>query len=54
MCTLRGAYIKSSLYSRYYAEACYSGAHHHCLAPGQHSSEETSQWWRAVVTLRPI
>ena len=41
--------IKSSLYSRYYAEACNElrdpSLH---LAPGQHSSEETSQQWRVV------
>ena len=24
------------------------GAQHRGLAPGQHSSEETSQWWQAV------
>ena len=41
--------IKSSLYSRHYAEAynewrCPSPR----LAPGQHSSEKTSQWRRGV------
>ena len=25
-----------------------AGVHLRGLAPGQHSSEETSQWWRAV------
>ena len=39
--------IKSSLYSPYYAEAS-CGAHLRGLAPGQHSSEESSQRWRVV------
>ena len=42
--------IKSSLYSRHYAQACNEWrVHLHGLAPGQHSSEETSQRWRAVI-----
>ena len=41
--------LKSSLYSRYYAEACNSdGAHLRDLVSGRHSFEETSQRWRAV------
>ena len=41
--------IKSSLNSRYYAEACNEWQDYlPCLAPGQHSFEETSQRWRAV------
>ena len=42
--------IKSSLYLRYYAEACYEWwVHLRGIAPGEHScSEETSQRWRAV------
>ena len=41
--------IKSSLYSRYYAEACNEWrVHLRGLVPGQHSSEETSQRWRVV------
>ena len=41
--------IKSLLYSRYYAEACDERwGPSWGLAPGQHSSEETSQWWRVV------
>ena len=40
---------KSSLYSRYYAEACHEWrAHLRCLTPGQLSSEEISRRWRAV------
>ena len=39
--------IKSSLHSQYYAEAS-GGIHLRDLAHGQHSSEETSQRWRAV------
>ena len=43
---------KSSLYSRYYAEACNEGgAHLRDLAPGLHSSEKTSQRWRHCVDL---
>ena len=30
------------------------GAHLRGLAPGQHSSEETSQWWRVVGDTVPI
>ena len=30
------------------------GAHLRCLAPGQHSSAETSQRWRAVGDTVPI
>ena len=42
-------HIKSSLYSRYYAEACNERRIHlRGLASGQHSSEETSQWLQAV------
>ena len=42
---------KFSLYSLYYAEAISSSgeAHLHGLVTGQHSFEETSQRWRAVV-----
>ena len=41
--------LKSSLYSRYYAEACNEQRGHiRDLAPGQHSHEEISQRWRAV------
>ena len=41
--------INSSLYLRYYAEACTTGGDYHVrdLAPGQHSSQETSRRWRA-------
>ena len=43
------ALIISSLYSRFYIEACNEWRDHlRDLASGQHSSEETSQWWRAV------
>ena len=37
--------IKSSLYSRYYAEACneWGGVHLHSLAPGHYNFEDTSQ-----------
>ena len=37
-------------YSRYSVpkRVTSGGAHLHCLAPGQHSSEETSLRWRAV------
>ena len=38
--------IKSSLYSRYYAEACSGGTNFRGLASGQHSSKKTSQRWR--------
>ena len=38
-----------------YAEALTSGdAHLRCLAPGQHSYEETSQRWRVVGDTVPI
>ena len=41
--------IKSSLYPRYHAEVCNEWrAHLRSLASGQHSSEETSQRWRAI------
>ena len=47
--------IKSLLYSRYYAEACNElRAYLRGLAPGLHSSEETSQRWRAVSNTVPI
>ena len=41
--------IKSSLYSQYYAKRVTSGGNHlRGLTPGLHSSEGTSQGWRAV------
>ena len=47
---LRQSKIKSSLQSRYYTQTCVTsgGAHLRGLAPGQRSSEETSQQRRAV------
>ena len=40
--------VNPSLYSRYYAEACNKWwGHLRLSAPGQHSSEESSQRWRA-------
>ena len=47
--------IKSSLYLRYYAETCNEWRDHlRGLAPGQHSSEETSQRLRALAALCPM
>ena len=52
---IKNTKIKSSLYSRYYAEVCNERRDHlRGLAPGQHSSEETSQRWRAVDNTVPI
>ena len=49
MFTQKWSKIKSSLYSRCYAEACIEWrAHLHGLAPGQHSSEEAVQRRRAI------
>ena len=41
---------RSSLHSRYYAEACNEWRGHlRGFAPGQRSSEETSQHWRHCI-----
>ena len=46
---------KSSLYSRYYAEACNEWRIHlRGLAPGQHSFEETSHGGEPLATQYPI